>query len=50
VNPFVLIIVDYYEYVEMPKSLVVGADLLVLVGGMSLRALIIFSGQPPQIV
>jgi polysulfide reductase chain C len=48
--PFILSIVEYYEYGEMPKSLVVGADVLVLVGGMSLRALIVFSGQPPQIV
>lgn len=48
--PFVLSIVEYYEYGEMPKYLVVGADLLVLLGGMSLRALIIYSGQPPQIV
>ncbi len=48
--PFVLSIVEYYEYGEMPKFLVVGADLLVLVGGMSLRALIIFSGKPPIIV
>ena len=48
--PFVLSIVEYYEYGEMPKSLVVGADLLVLLGGMSLRALIIFSGTPPQVV
>jgi len=48
--PFVLSIVEYYQYGEMPKTLVVGADVLVLVGGMSLRALIIFSGQPPQIV
>ncbi len=48
--PFVLSIVEYLEYGEMPKALVVSADLLVLVGGMSLRALIIFSGQPPQIV
>jgi len=48
--PFILSVVEYYEYGEMPKQLVVGADLLVLVGGMSLRALIIFSAQPPQIV
>ena len=48
--PFVLSIVEYYEYGEMPKYLVVGADLLVLIGGMSLRALIVYSGQPPQIV
>ena len=48
--PFVLSIVEYYEYGEMPKALVIGADLLVLVGGMSLRALVVFSGQPPQIV
>jgi polysulfide reductase chain C len=48
--PFLLSIVEYYEYGEMPKFLVVGADLLVLIGGMSLRALIIYSGQPPQIV
>lgn len=47
--PFVLSIVEYYEYGEMPRILVVGADLLVLVGGMSLRALIVFSGSPPQI-
>lgn len=48
--PFVLSIVEYYEYGEMPKFLVVGADLLVLLGGMSLRALIVFSGKPPIIV
>ena len=48
--PFVLSIVEYYEYGKMPKYLVVGADLLVLVGGMSLRALIIFSHSAPQIV
>ncbi|MBM3299804.1 MAG: polysulfide reductase NrfD [Deltaproteobacteria bacterium] len=48
--PFVLSVVEYYEYGQMPKILVVGADLLVLMGGMSLRALIIFSGSPPQIV
>lgn len=48
--PFIMSIVEYYEYGEMPKILVVGADLLVLVGGMSLRAVIIFSGAPPQIV
>jgi polysulfide reductase chain C len=48
--PFALSIVEYYEYGEMPKYLVVGADLLVLIGGMSLRALIIFSHSAPQIV
>ncbi len=48
--PFVLSIVEYYEYGEMSKFLVVGADLCVLVGGMSLRALIIFSATPPQII
>ncbi len=48
--PFVLSIVEYYEYGEMPKYLVVGADLCVLIGGMSLRALIIFSGTPPQVI
>jgi formate-dependent nitrite reductase membrane component NrfD len=48
--PFVLSIVEYYEYGAMPKQLVVGADLLVLLGGMSLRALIIYSATPPQIV
>ena len=48
--PFIMSIVEYYEYGEMPKALVVGADVLVLVGGMSLRALIVFSGQPPQII
>jgi polysulfide reductase chain C len=48
--PFVLSIVEYYEYGEMSKYLVVGADLCVLIGGMSLRALIIFSGMPPQII
>jgi len=50
VGPFALSIVEYYEYGEMPKSLVVGADVLVLVGGMSLRALIVFSATSPQIV
>jgi polysulfide reductase chain C len=48
--PFILSIVEYYEYGEMPKYLVVAADLLVLVGGMSLRAVIVFSGTPPQII
>lgn len=48
--PFVLSIVEYYEYGEMPKYLVIGADLCVLVGGMSLRALIILSGTPPQVI
>jgi formate-dependent nitrite reductase membrane component NrfD len=48
--PFSLSIVEYYEYGEMPKLLVVGADLCVLIGGMSLRALIIFSGSAPQII
>ncbi|HMK33731.1 MAG TPA: NrfD/PsrC family molybdoenzyme membrane anchor subunit [Desulfomonilaceae bacterium] len=48
--PFCLSIVEYFEYGEMPKYLVVGADLLVLIGGMSLRALIVFSGTPPQII
>ncbi len=48
--PFVLSIVEYNEYGEMPMHLVVGADLCVLIGGMSLRALIIFSGTPPQII
>lgn len=50
VVPFILSIIEYYEYGEMPKYLVVGADLLVLIGGMSLRALIIFSGTPPQVI
>lgn len=48
--PFVLSIAEYLQYGEMPKYLVVGADLCVLIGGMSLRALIIFSGSPPQIL
>ncbi|MBI4963392.1 MAG: polysulfide reductase NrfD [Desulfomonile tiedjei] len=48
--PFALSIVEYYEYGKMPKYLVVGADLLVLVGGMSLRGVIIFAASPPQIV
>lgn len=48
--PFALSIVEYYQYGEMPKYLVIGADLCVLVGGMSLRALIVFSASPPQII
>ncbi|MEW6350583.1 MAG: NrfD/PsrC family molybdoenzyme membrane anchor subunit [Thermodesulfobacteriota bacterium] len=48
--PLVLSVVEYYEYGEMPKLLVVGADVCVLIGGMSLRALIIYSGTPPLIV
>ncbi len=48
--PFVLSIVEYYEYGEMSKYLVVAADLCVLIGGMSLRALIIFSATPPRII
>jgi len=48
--PFLLSIVEYYEYGDMPKYLVVGADLCVLIGGMSLRALIVFSGTAPQII
>jgi polysulfide reductase chain C len=48
--PFVLSIIEYFEYGRMPKFLVVGADLLVLIGGISLRAVIIFSAVSPQIV
>jgi len=48
--PFVLSIVEYYEYGRMPKYLVVGADLCVLIGGISLRALIIYSGTAPQVL
>lgn len=48
--PFVLSIVEYYEYGQMPKYLVVAADLCVLIGGVSLRALIIYSGTPPQVL
>jgi polysulfide reductase chain C len=48
--PFVLSVVEYLEYGEMPKALVVGADLCVLIGGMSLRALIVFSATPPHII
>ncbi len=50
VVPFFLSVIEYLEYGEMPKALVVGADILVLIGGMSLRALIVFSGTPPQII
>ena len=50
VIPFILSIIEYLEYGQMPKALVVGVDLLVLIGGMSLRALIIFSGTPPHII
>jgi len=50
VIPFILSLVEYYEFGKMPKHLVIGADLLVLLGGMSLRATIIFSGSPPQII
>lgn len=50
VAPLILSVIEYLQYGEMPKVLVVGADLCVLVGGMSLRALIVFSGTPPQIV
>lgn len=50
VIPFILSVFEYVEYGAMPKALVLGADLLVLMGGMSLRALIIFSGTPPQII
>jgi len=48
--PIVLSLVEYYEFGETPKYLVLVADLCVLVGGMSLRAVIIFSGTPPQII
>jgi polysulfide reductase chain C len=48
--PFVLSIVEYLEYGEMPKYLVVLADTCVLIGGMSLRAVIIFSASPPQVI
>ncbi len=50
VVPFILSIFEYLKYGEIPKALVLGADILVLIGGMSLRALIIFSGTPPQII
>jgi len=50
VVPFILSVFEFLEYGQMPKSLVVGADILVLIGGMSIRALIVFSGTPPQII
>ncbi|MGO8879484.1 MAG: NrfD/PsrC family molybdoenzyme membrane anchor subunit [Desulfomonilaceae bacterium] len=50
VVPFILSVLEFLEYGQMPKSLVVGADILVLIGGMSIRALIVFSGTPPQII
>jgi polysulfide reductase chain C len=50
VVPFLLSLVEYYEYGELPKFMLVGAELLILIGGLSLRALVILSGQPPQIV
>ncbi len=50
VVPFILSVFEFLEYGQMPKSLVVGADILVLVGGVSIRALIVFSGTPPQII
>ncbi|MGO9116339.1 MAG: NrfD/PsrC family molybdoenzyme membrane anchor subunit [Desulfomonilaceae bacterium] len=48
--PFVLSIAEYYEFGQMSKCLVIGADVCVLIGGMSLRAVIIFSVTPPQII
>ncbi len=48
--PFLLSVVEYYEYGELPKFMLVGTEILVLIGGLSLRALVILSGQPPQIV
>ncbi len=48
--PFLLSIVEYYKYGELHKYIVIGADLCVLLGGMSLRAVIIFSATPPQII
>ncbi|MHB8203110.1 MAG: NrfD/PsrC family molybdoenzyme membrane anchor subunit [Desulfomonilaceae bacterium] len=50
VVPFILSVFEFLEYGQMPKSLVVAADILVLIGGMSIRALIVFSGTPPQII
>ncbi len=50
VSPFALSLAEYYEYGKLSKYLVIGADICVLVGGLSLRALIIFSGTPPQII
>ncbi|MDR3603976.1 MAG: polysulfide reductase NrfD [Syntrophaceae bacterium] len=50
VVPFILSVFEFLEYGQMPKALVVGADILVLIGGMSIRALIVFSGTPPQII
>jgi formate-dependent nitrite reductase membrane component NrfD len=50
VIPFILSIVEFKEYGHMPKFLVVGADLCVLIGGMSLRALIILSAQAPMVI
>lgn len=50
VIPLILSLLEYLEYGELPKNLVVVSELLVLVGGMSLRALIILSGTGPRIV
>ncbi len=48
--PFVLNLVEYFEYGEVPKSAVLVTDFCVLIGGMTLRALIIFADRPPQII
>jgi len=48
--PLVLSVVEYYKYGEIKRYLVIATDVCVLLGGLSLRALIIFSATPPQII
>jgi polysulfide reductase chain C len=50
VFPMILSLLEYAGRGELPKTLVVASEFLVLVGGMSLRALIILAGKGPTII
>jgi polysulfide reductase chain C len=48
--PYGFSFLEYFRYGHAPKVLVIAADVFVLIGGVSLRALIIFSGLPPKVI
>jgi polysulfide reductase chain C len=50
VIPMILSLLEYVGRGELPSALVLVSEFLVLVGGMSLRALIILAGKGPTII
>jgi formate-dependent nitrite reductase membrane component NrfD len=48
--PLVISAVEYFQLKHLPKALILTVDACVLLGGLSLRAVIVFSGVAPQIL